>query len=47
MEIINPSDNVLDLGIFMSSNWSFELHIKKTYVKMYIPVWLDLKNFYH
>ena len=28
MEIINSSDNVLDLGIFMSSNCSFELHIK-------------------
>ena len=28
MEIINPSDNVLDLGIFMSSNCSFEFHIK-------------------
>ena len=27
MEIINPSDNVLDLGIFMSSNCSFEFHI--------------------
>ena len=27
MEIINPSDNVLDLGIFMSSNFSFEFHI--------------------
>ena len=28
MEIINPSDNVLELGIFMSSNCSFEFHIK-------------------
>ena len=28
MEIINPSDNVLDLGIFMSSNRSFEFHIQ-------------------
>ena len=28
MEIINPSDNVLDLGIFMSSNCSFEFHIQ-------------------
>ena len=27
MEVINPSDNVLDLGIFMFSNCSFELHI--------------------
>ena len=27
MEIINPSDNVLDLGIFMSSKCSFEFHI--------------------
>ena len=26
MEIINPSDYVLDLGIFMSSNCSFEFH---------------------
>ena len=26
MEIINPSDNVLDLGIFMSSNCSFGFH---------------------
>ena len=29
MEIINPSDNILDLGIFMSSNWSSEFHIQK------------------
>ena len=28
MEIINPSDNVLDLGIFMYSNCSFEFHIQ-------------------
>ena len=28
MEIINPSDNVLDLGIFMSSNCSFKFHIQ-------------------
>ena len=28
MEIINPSDNVLDLGIFMSSNCSFEFHLQ-------------------
>ena len=28
MEIINPSDNVLDLGIFMSSNCSLEFHIQ-------------------
>ena len=28
MEIINPSDNVRDLGIFMSSNCSFEFHIQ-------------------
>ena len=28
MEIINPSDNVLDLGIFMSNNCSFEFHIQ-------------------
>ena len=28
MEIINPSDNVLHLGIFMSSNCSFEFHIQ-------------------
>ena len=29
MEIINPSDNVLDLGIFMSSsNCSFEFHME-------------------
>ena len=27
MKIINPSDNVLDLGIFMSSNCSFEFYI--------------------
>ena len=29
MEILNLSDNVLDLGIFMSSNCSFEFHIQK------------------
>ena len=28
MEFINPLDNVLDLGIFMSSNCSFEFHIQ-------------------
>ena len=28
MEFINPSDNVLDLGICMSSNCSFEFHIQ-------------------
>ena len=28
MQIINPSDNVRDLGIFMSSNSSFEFHIQ-------------------
>ena len=33
MEIINPSDNVLDLGIFMSSNCSFEFHINNLYKK--------------
>ena len=27
MEMINPSDNVLDLGILMSTNGSFEFHI--------------------
>ena len=27
MEIINPSDNVMDIGICMSSNCSFEFHI--------------------
>ena len=34
MEIINPSDNVLDLGIFMSSNCSFEFHIQNLYKKI-------------
>ena len=33
MEIINPSDNVLDLGIFMSSNCSFEFYIQNLYKK--------------
>ena len=33
MEILNPSDNVLDLGIFMSSNCSFEFHINNLYKK--------------
>ena len=28
MEIINPSDNVLDLGIFMSRNCSSDFHIQ-------------------
>ena len=27
MEIINPSDNVMDLGMFMFSNCSYEFHI--------------------
>ena len=30
MEIINPSNNVFDLVIFMSSNCSFEFHINST-----------------
>ena len=29
LEIINPTSNVLDLGIFMSKDCSFEFHIKK------------------
>ena len=33
MEIINPSDNVLDLSIFISSNCSFEFHINNLYKK--------------
>ena len=28
LEIINPTNNVLDLGIFMSTNCSFEFQIK-------------------
>ena len=44
MEIIYPSDNVLDLGIFMSSNCSFEFHIQNLCKKMFKLVWLDLKN---
>ena len=47
MEIINPSDNVLDLGIFMSSNCSFEFHIQNLCKNMFKLVWLDLKNLYH
>ena len=33
VEIINPPDNVLDLGIFMSSNCSFEFHIQNLCTK--------------
>ena len=29
LQIINPTSNVLDLGIFMSGDCSFEFHIKK------------------
>ena len=29
LEIINPTNNVLDLGIFMSGDCSFEFHINK------------------
>ena len=29
LEIIHPTNNVLDLGIFMSGDCSFEFHIKK------------------
>ena len=29
LEIINPTNNVLDLGIFMSGDCSFEFHIRK------------------
>ena len=47
MEIINPSDNVLDLGIFMSSKCYFEFHIQNLCKKMFKLVWLDLKNLYH
>ena len=46
MEIINPSDNVLDLGIFMSSNCSFEFHIqnlcKKCKLDCYLKIIVDL-----
>ena len=35
MEIIKPSDNVLDLGIFMPSNCSFEFHIQNLCKKMF------------
>ena len=28
LEIINPTNNVLDLGIFMSGDCSFKFHIK-------------------
>ena len=28
IEIINPTNNVLDLGIFISGDCSFEFHIK-------------------
>ena len=34
LEIRNPSNNVLDLGIFMSSNCSFEFHIHNLCKKM-------------
>ena len=47
MEIINPSDNVLDLGIFMTSNCSFEFHSQNLCKKMFKLVWLDPKNLYH
>ena len=47
MEIINPSDNVLDLDIVMSSNCSFEFHIQNLCKKNFKLVWLDLMNLYH
>ena len=41
MEIINPSDNVLDLGICLSSNCSFEFHIKNLCKKCTnLSVWI-------
>ena len=47
MEIINPSDNVMDLGICMSSNCSFESISTTCVKKMYRLVWLDFMNVYH
>ena len=35
MEIINPSDNVLGIGIFMSSNCFFKFHIQNICKKMF------------
>ena len=45
MEIINPSENVLDLGIFMSSssNCSFEFQINNLCKNVQT---LDLENLY-
>ena len=45
MEIINPSDNVLHLGIFMSSNCSFAFHIQSLCNFFFKLAWLDLKTF--
>ena len=42
-EIINPTNNVLNLGIFMTGDCSFEFHIKMC-VKMYKHIWLDLRT---
>ena len=41
MEIINPSDNVLGLGIFMYSNCSFEFHINNMCKKcLHLSGWI-------
>ena len=45
MEITNPSDNVLDLGIFMSSNCSFEFHIRNVCKKCSILSGWNLRTF--
>ena len=35
LDIINPSENVLDLGITMARNCSFDVHINIQCKKMY------------
>ena len=46
LEIINPTNNVLDLGIFMSGDCSFEFHIKNVCKKCTnLSGWI-LRTFY-
>ena len=43
LDIINPSENVLDLGITMSRNCSFDIHITgwilRTFTSRDVPLW--------
>ena len=45
LDIINPSENVFDLGISMSRNCSVDVHIN-IICKNVLIVWVESKNFF-